>query len=108
MMVLWEKDKINVKTLGEKLYLDSGTLTPLLKKLEQKNYITKNINKEDERNQVIEITKIGKDLQKDAKTIPISMGNCINLTEEEAQTLYKILYKIIFQIEKEKNTSSID
>lgn len=95
MMVLWEEEKINVKTLGEKLYLDSGTLTPLLKKLEQKEYITRTRSKSDERNLIITITNKGKKLKEQAKIIPKEVSNCINLSEEEAINLYKILYKIL-------------
>ena len=95
MMVLWEEEKINVKALGEKLYLDSGTLTPLLKKLEQKEYITRTRSKSDERNLIITITNKGKELKEQAKIIPKEVSNCINLSEEEALNLYKILYKIL-------------
>ena len=62
MMVLWEYGSINVKTLGDMLFLDSGTLTPLLKKLESKGYITRNRDKNDERNLIISITDSGKKL----------------------------------------------
>ena len=107
MLVLWENDQINVKQLGEKLYLDSGTLTPLLKKLEQKNYIHKFKNKTDERNRMIEITKEGQDLKEKAKNIPIQMGKCLNISKEDANNLYQILYRILKDI-NEKDTSTID
>ena len=70
MMVLWEHDTINVKTLGKMLYLDSGTLTPLLKKLESKEYITRTRNNNDERNLNISITDKGKDLKEKALIVP--------------------------------------
>ena len=60
MMVLWENESMNVKELGSKLYLDSGTLTPLLKKLESKGYITRKRSTTDERNIIISITSLGK------------------------------------------------
>lgn len=95
MMVLWEHNDINVKQLGEILYLDSGTLTPLLKKLEYKNYISIGHNKDDKRNLVISITKEGKELKQKASVIPTEIGKCINLSQEESSELYKLLYKML-------------
>jgi DNA-binding MarR family transcriptional regulator len=95
MMVLWEKKTVNVKLLGECLYLDSGTLTPVLKKLESKGYITRERSSEDERNLVVSITPEGEKLKDKALSIPPSMGSCVKLTAEEYQILYKLLYKII-------------
>ena len=95
MMVLWEKNTVNVKTLGECLYLDSGTLTPVLKKLESKGYITRERSSEDERNLVVSITEEGMALREKALSIPDAMGSCVQLTAEEAAVLYKLLYKII-------------
>lgn len=100
MMYLWENNQTNVKILGEALFLDSGTLTPLLKKLEEKAYIKRTRDKKDERNLNIEITKEGLKLREKALKIPPKMGSCINLTEEEAQFLYQILYKIIKNVEE--------
>ncbi len=98
MMVLWEENNINVKTLGEKLFLDSGTLTPLLKKLENKGYIERKRSNSDERNLVVSITKEGLKLRDVAKDIPLKMGSCVNLNEDEAKELYSILYKILKNI----------
>ena len=95
MMVLWEKNTVNVKTLGECLYLDSGTLTPVLKKLESKKYITRERSSEDERNLVVTITKEGMDLRDKALSIPLQIGTCVKLTPEEGKLLYDLLYKII-------------
>ena len=95
MMVLWEKKTVNVKSLGECLYLDSGTLTPVLKKLESKGYITRVRSSQDERNLVVTITDEGEALREKALSIPDAMGSCVKLTEEEAAVLYKLLYKII-------------
>ena len=95
MMVLWEKKTVNVKTLGECLYLDSGTLTPVLKKLESKGYITRVRSNEDERNLVVTITSEGEALKDKAINIPAEMGSCVKLTKEEAAVLYNLLYKII-------------
>ncbi|MBQ7616382.1 MAG: MarR family transcriptional regulator [Butyrivibrio sp.] len=95
MMVLWEKKTVNVKTLGECLYLDSGTLTPVLKKLESKGYITRVRSSEDERNLVVTITEEGEALKDLALDIPSEMGSCVKLSPEEAKVLYNLLYKII-------------
>ena len=95
MMVLWEHKTINVKDLGKCIYLDSGTLTPLLKKLESKGYIERTRSKKDERNLIITITKKGEDLKKKLVKIPEQIGKCINLEQDEAMFLYKILYRII-------------
>lgn len=99
MMVLWEKKEINVKELGKILYLDSGTLTPVLKKLEIKGFIVRNRNKKDERNLIVTITNEGINLKKKASNIPSQMGKCIDLSEEDAVQLYKILYKVLSKLE---------
>lgn len=95
MMVMWEKKSVNVKELGDALYLDSGTLTPLLKKLEAKGYIKRERSKSDERNLVVSITEKGDALRGDAVEVPVKMGQCVNLNDEEAKTLYKLLYKLL-------------
>lgn len=95
MMVMWEKKSINVKELGECLFLDSGTLTPLLKKLESKGYITRERSKSDERNLIVTITKKGEALRDDAVEVPAQMGKCVNLSSDEAKTLYMLLYKLL-------------
>ena len=100
MMVMWEHKELNVKTIGEYIYLDSGTLTPLLKKLEDKGYIERKRNDEDERNLVISITDKGLALRDEALSVPQSMGGCIALSREEAELLYKVLYKILNNISK--------
>ena len=98
MLVMWETKQINVKKIGERLFLDSGTLTPLLKKLEQKGYIVRERSKDDERNLIISITKKGANLKEKAKDIPNKVGKCINLNPKEAKELYRILYKILDKI----------
>ena len=95
MMVLWDKKEINVKDLGEQLFLDSGTLTPVLKKLESKGYIARNRSQEDERNLIISITKSGIDLRNKAKKVPDKIVKCINLNEKDSLELYKTLYKLL-------------
>lgn len=99
MMVVWEENEITVKELGEKLFLDSGTLTPVLKKLEQKGFVTRNRSKDDERNLIIKVTAEGKKLREKALSVPQNMGGCICLTPEESNTLYQLLYKILGTME---------
>ncbi|MBQ9928820.1 MAG: MarR family transcriptional regulator [Lachnospiraceae bacterium] len=95
MMVMWEKKCVNVKELGESLYLDSGTLTPLLKKLEAKGFLTRKRSDQDERNLIVTITEEGEKMKEKAVDIPFKMAGCTNLTEEEGMMLYRILYKIL-------------
>lgn len=101
LMVLWEHQKMSVKELGEYLYLDSGTLTPVLKKLEQKGYVQRQRDKEDERVLVVTLTETGKTMREKAVKIPEKMGACVNLEPEEAKELYRILYKILGSISQE-------
>ena len=95
MLVMWEKNEINVKKLGEILYLDSGTLTPVLKKLEAKEYIIRKRSENDERNLIISVTSKGLKLKKEAKSVPDEVSKCVNLNKDEAKELYKLLYKIL-------------
>ncbi len=95
MMVLWERKEMNVKTLGEWLYLDSGTLTPVLKKLESKGYVTRKRQKKDERNLCVSITEKGEELKNSAIEIPGKMGACISLSPDETKNLYELLYKML-------------
>lgn len=95
MMVLWENKEINVKKLGECLYLDSGTLTPLLKKLENKGYIERKRDSKDERNLNISITEEGEKLKNKATCVPMQMANEIKLEPQEAKALYETLYKLL-------------
>lgn len=98
MMVLWEEKEINVKELGNHLFLDSGTLTPLLKKLEAKGYIERKKDKNDGRNLNIVVTEEGKKLKEKAKNIPQKIVKCLDLSEKDALDLYNILYKILKKI----------
>lgn len=95
MLVLWEKGSITVKELGNALYLDSGTLTPLLKKLEAKGLISRNRSKDDERNLIISITEEGNAMKDRALHVPVEMAKCVLLTPEESLTLYRLLYKML-------------
>ena len=107
MMYFWENKQSNVKELGKTLLLDSSTLTPLLKKLEKKGYITRTKSSVDERNLVLELTSQGDALKDDALNVPEEIGKCINLEKEEAKTLYSLLYKVLFGIEKENANGRI-
>ena len=83
LLVLWEQDNITVKDLGNKLYLDSGTLTPLLKKLEGMNFITRNRDKEDERNVFVKLTEKGVNLKDEALSVPKELFCSTGLSLEE-------------------------
>lgn len=95
MMVMWEKRSITVKDLGEKLFLDSGTLTPVLKSLEKKGYVNRSRSKEDERVLNVTVTDLGMDLREKAVEIPAKIGSCVSMSAEDARKLYEILYKIL-------------
>ncbi|KAF0225511.1 MAG: transcriptional regulator [Erysipelotrichaceae bacterium] len=98
MMVMWEKQTINVKAIGDKLYLDSGTLTPLLKKLEVQRLITRQRDTSDERSVIIQITESGLALKEKASDIPAKIGSMFNLNEEELIQLYTIIHKLLKQL----------
>lgn len=95
MLVLWEHECISAKLLGQHLYLDSGTLTPLLKKLEQKRYLTRHRDPEDERNLLICLTPEGKALEARALEIPQQMCACMALPPEDAAQLGALLKKLL-------------
>ena len=95
MMVLWERGQVTSKLLGEKLYLDSGTLTPVLKKLEEKGLVTRARDPQDERNLMVALTEKGEALKIPAARIPAQMSACVRLTPDEARTLYTLLYRLL-------------
>ena len=95
MMVLWADRKISVKELGRKLFLDSGTLTPVLKSLEEKGYVNRRRSSEDERVLIVEITDEGDALKERAVSIPEKIAGCVKLDTEEAMQLYQLLYKVL-------------
>lgn len=95
MMVFWTEKQVNVKDLGEKLYLDSGTLSPMLKSLESKGYITRRRAETDERVVLAEVTDAGMALRERALSVPGSVGACIKLDGGEALTLYELLWKLL-------------
>ena len=95
MMVMWEEKSLTVGDLGKKLYLDTGTLSPLLKAMEEKGLIARSREKNDERVVIVSITPEGEALREKAVTVPEQIGKCINLSPEETKVLYGILYKLI-------------
>ena len=103
MMAMWEHKKLTSKQLGKIMYLDSGTLTPLLKKLEAKGYITRSRSENDERNLIITLTEEGLELKKQACQIPAKMGKCVNLSQDESSQLYDLLYKILGSFPEDAN-----
>lgn len=99
MLVLWERGSLTVKELGEALYLDSGTLTPLLKKLEAKGLITRKRSTADERNLILTLTKAGTAMREEAADIPAELAKKVPLSVEETRTLYDLLYKVLGNLE---------
>ena len=95
LLALWENDHITVKELGSRLYLDSGTLTPLLNKLENKGYIIKNKSDKDGRELVVCVTDEGSKLKEKALSIPQNIAKCVHLEREEAIEFYRLLHKVL-------------
>ena len=95
MMVLWEHKAMTVKALGQELFLDSGTLTPLLKKLEEKGLVTRRRSDLDERNLIVTITEAGEAMKDAALHIPAEMTKCINLPKEDIRDLYRMLHQLL-------------
>lgn len=95
LMALWEEDNVTVKSLGEKLFLDSGTLTPLLKKLEAQELIIRERCPKDERNVYIKLTKNGIKLKDKALNVPAQISKCVDLSIDDAADLHRILHQIL-------------
>ena len=100
MLALWEEKEMTVKALGDRLYLDSGTLTPLLKKLEAKGYITRTRSRKDERNLLVGVTESGAALREVAMEMPRAIREHTELSREETETLYRLLYKILAYVDE--------
>lgn len=98
MMVLWEHKAMNAKQIGQILFLDSGTLTPVLKRLEEKGWITRCRSKEDERNLWVCLTPEGDAVKEQAKEIPSKIAEKIAITQEEASMLHDLLLRFMNQI----------
>jgi DNA-binding MarR family transcriptional regulator len=99
MMVLWECKRVSVKELGARLHLDSGTLTPVVKKLAAKGYVTRKRAEKDERVTLVELTEKGADLRERALSVPAEMGSCVDLEMSEALQLKGLLEKVIDNLE---------
>ena len=99
-MTLWQQDDQTVSQICEKLYLDSGTLTPLLKKMEEKGWLKRTRSREDERIVRITLTEEGWTMREKCQSIPSAVGSCIHLSEKDATDLYRILYLLL-----EENTN---
>ncbi len=95
LLVLWETDGVSVRQLGQRLYLDSGTLTPLLKKMEEVGFVTRERSTEDGRVVLVHLTEKGKALRHDAEQIPLRLGGCLPLTTEEAKLLHSLLHRLL-------------
>ena len=95
LMVLWECKEVSIKDLCKKLYLDTGTLSPMLKSMEKRNLLKRSRKADDERVVTVKITDEGIALREKAVSIPQKVGACLLLEKEEAETLYRLLYKIL-------------
>ena len=95
MMVMWEHKSISIKDMGKLLFLDSGTLTPMLKKMEKAGWIQRKRSQEDERIVIITITGQGEQLHDEAFGIPAKMAGCVTLENDEAMQLYTLLHKMM-------------
>lgn len=95
MMVLWSEKEISIKELCRKLFLDTGTLSPMLKAMEKNGFLSRSRAKDDERIVTVKITEKGEVLREKAVAIPQKVGECLPLSSDDAKTLYEILYKIL-------------
>ena len=95
MMVMWEHKELKAKEIGSYLYLDSGTLTPLLKRLEEKGYISRRRSEKDERDLIVTITQSGEELKERAVSIPRRLAECVDMEPQKAQALYALLYEVL-------------
>lgn len=95
LLVIWEEGTVSVRDLGRRLYLDSGTLTPVLKHLEAVGYITRRRCEADERVLMVTVTEAGLALRERAVNIPAKLSSVVGLEADEAETLYRLLYKLL-------------
>ncbi len=95
MMVMWEHKSISVRDMGKLLFLDSGTLTPMLKKMEKAGWIQRKRSERDERMVILTITAKGEELHDKAAEIPLKMTRCVTLENDEALQLYSLLNKMM-------------
>ncbi len=95
LMVLWEQDGIPVGDLCRRLYLDCGTMTPLLKNLEKAGFLSRSRSREDERVVRVQLTERGKAMRSAIGDVPSCVGQSVPLNAAEAGELYRLLYKIL-------------
>jgi DNA-binding MarR family transcriptional regulator len=100
LLALWEQDHITVKQLGIRLYLDSGTLTPLLKKLEAMGLLTRVRDKADERSVIIALTEKGVQLKEKALDIPVKLFFQAGVSAEEADALRKQITVMLQKVQR--------
>ena len=98
MLSLWEHGKVKVGEIGRRLYLDCGTLTPLLKKMEENGWIDRCRCKQDERVVYVSVTEKGWELREKVKDLPEKVGQCIPMPEEDSYQLYLLLHKLLDSI----------
>ncbi|MBS5776324.1 MAG: MarR family transcriptional regulator [Finegoldia magna] len=94
-LVLWEKDGITVGQLCEKLYLDNGTITPIIKKMQTQGYLERKRSSHDDRIVIINLTDKGKELQEKVKNVPKLMSECVELSDDKKMQLYKLLKEFL-------------
>ena len=95
LLALWESGSATVGDLCRRLYLDNGTITPLLKKMEEAGFIARSRSKQDERVVTVTVTEAGWELRQAVKDVPFQVGSCIPLTQEDALSLYRLLRKLM-------------
>jgi DNA-binding MarR family transcriptional regulator len=100
MMVLWQNDGVSVKDVGNRLHLDSGTLTPLLKRLESKGFVVRGRSEQDERVRVLKLTEAGADLKQQALQVPAEMKCKIQLDLDELLLLKKLCEKVVKRLDQ--------
>ena len=99
LLALWEEKSATVGTLCARLYLDNGTITPLLKKMEEAGLVKRSRSKQDERVVTVDVTEKGWQLRDAVKEVPFRVGSCIPLPQEEAFALYQLLHRLLDHLE---------
>lgn len=102
MLELWEKEKEKVGDLCRRLYLDCGTITPMLKKMEEGGWLTRCRCKEDERVVYVALTDKGWALREEVKDIPLQVCRCVSLEQEEANELHRLLHKLLDTVQPQE------
>lgn len=106
MMVMWEKESVSSRELAECLHLDYGTLTPVLKRLDQIGYLTRERAASDERLLTLTLTEKGRELKDEAVRIPPCIAACVGLSAEEFRTLYTLMYKALEHMESSRQSET--